>query len=80
MNEELPVKRTEKRKLQKFAKFISYLSIIIAIGCGIYLVTIDAEDVVIRASFGATCFFFFMVGLVLHTIGTSDLPDLTIKK
>lgn len=80
MSEELPVRRTKKRKLQKVAKFISYLSIITGIGCGAYLMTIDAEEVVMRASFGATSFFFFMVGLVLHTIGSSDLPDLTIKK
>lgn len=80
MTDELPVKRTKKRKLQKIAKAISYLSIVIAIGCGIFLVTIDDEETVMRASIGATSFFFFMVGLVLHTIGSSDLPDLTIKK
>ncbi|MEW6990035.1 hypothetical protein AADZ91_05030 [Colwelliaceae bacterium 6441] len=80
MTNELKVVRTEKRKLQKIAKFISYLSIIVAIGCGIFLVTIDAEEKVMRASIGATSFFFFMVGIVLHTIGSSDLPNLTIKK
>lgn len=80
MTEEFAVKRTEKRKLQKISKFISYISIITAIGCAIFLVTIDSEETVMRASIGATSFFFFMVGLVLHTIASSDLPDLTIKK
>lgn len=80
MTDELPVIRTKKRKLQKIAKVISYLSIITAIGCAIFLTIIETEEVVMRASFGATSFFFFMVGLVLHTIGSSDLPDLTIKK
>lgn len=80
MNDELPVKRTKKRKLQKIATVISYFSILTAIACAVFLMMIDTEEKVMRASLGATSFFFFMVGLVLHTIGSSDLPDLTIKK
>ncbi|GAA6203492.1 hypothetical protein [Thalassotalea sp. SU-HH00458] len=80
MNDQLPVKRTKKRKLQKVATFISYVAILIAIACAAFLLMVDAEEKVMRASLGATSFFFFMVGLVLHTIGNSDLPDLTIKK
>ncbi|WP_206485828.1 hypothetical protein [Thalassotalea sp. G2M2-11] len=79
MDSELPVKRTKKRKLQKIAKVISYLSTVSAIGCGIFLYTIaDGDDKVLKASMGATAFFFFTVGLVLHTIGSADLPDLKI--
>lgn len=80
MTEELPVQRTQKRTLQKIAKFISYFSVFTAIGCAIFLLTIDKEQIVMRASIGATSFFFFMVGLVLHTIGATDLPNLKVEQ
>ena len=80
MTNELPVKRTAKRKLQKIAKVISYISTVTAIACALYLVLmVDGDDMVLKSSIGASAFFFFMVGLVLHTIGSSDLPDLSVK-
>ncbi len=80
MTHDNKVVRTPKRKLQKISKVISYLSIVIAVISGGYLVTIlDTEDMVMKSSVGAVCFFFFMVGLVLHTIATTDLPNLKIE-
>jgi len=81
LTDELPVKRTPKRKLQKLSLVISRLSTFVAIVFGIYLFTIiESENMVIKASIGATTFFFFMVGLVLNTIATSDLPNLKVDK
>ena len=70
----------KKHFLQKVAKVIGILCTIIAIGCGIYLVTLlDSEDKVLKGSIGATTFFFFMVGLVLNTISSTNLPNLKVN-
>ena len=73
----------EKKKhfLQKIARVVSYLSSVTAVGLMIYLVTIyDTEEIVLKSSIGAAAFFFFMVGLVLHIISDTNLPDLKIKR
>jgi len=80
LTDKLPVVRTEKRFMQKIAKVISYVSTLTAIICGILLFTVvDGDDMVMKSSVGAAAFFFFTVGLVLHTIGSSDLPNLKIE-
>lgn len=80
MTTENNVVRTPKRKLQKISGVISYISFFIAIISGGYLMTIiDTADMVMKSSVGAICFFFFMVALVLHTIATTDLPNLKIE-
>jgi len=66
--------------MQKIAKVISYICTITAIACGIMLFTVvDPDDMVMKSSIGAAAFFFFTAGLVLHTIGSSDLPNLKIE-
>ncbi len=81
MDTELKVQKTEKRFLQKIAKVIAVISTITAIACGIYLATIiDSDDKVLKASMGAVTFFFFMVGLVLNVLASSDLPNLKIEQ
>ncbi|MGB1198334.1 MAG: hypothetical protein ACPG46_04750 [Thalassotalea sp.] len=70
----------KKHFLQKVAKVVGILCTVIAFGCGIYLLTlIDSENKVLKGSIGATTFFFFMVGLVLNTISSTNLPDLSVN-
>jgi len=76
----MKVQKTQKRLLQKISKVTGILSTLTAIICAIYLFTIrDSGDDVIKASMGATAFFFFMVGLVLNTMADTDIPNLKIE-
>ena len=73
--------RENKHILQRIAKVVGIISIIIAFICAGYLLTLtDSEDKVMKAFYGSISFFCFMMGLVLHTIGSANLPDLTVPK
>ncbi|GAA5137279.1 hypothetical protein [Thalassotalea piscium] len=69
----------KKHFLQRIARVIGIGCTVIAIGCGIYLLTIlDSENKVLKGSVGATTFFFFTVGIVLNTISSTNLPNLKV--
>jgi len=73
--------RKNKHILQRCAKVIGVISIVIALMCAGYLLTLtDTEDKVMKAFYGSISFFCFMMGLVLHNIGSANLPDLTVPK
>lgn len=73
--------RKNKHILQRFAKVVGVISIIVAFICAGYLLTLtDSEDKVMKAFFGSISFFCFMMGLVLQSIGSANLPDLTVPK
>jgi hypothetical protein len=76
----MKVIHTEKRFLQKIAKVISIICMLTAACCLIFMLINKGELTdVIEASFGALTFFFFMVGIVLHAIGTTDIPNLKVE-
>lgn len=69
----------KKHFLQKVAQVIGIICIIVSLGCGIYLLTLlGNENKILKGSIGATTFFFFTVGIVLHTISGANLPKLKI--
>ena len=73
--------RENKHILQRIAKVVGIISIVIAFICAGYLLTLtDSEDKVIKAFYGSISFFCFMMGLVLQSIGSANLPDLTVPK
>ena len=73
--------QSEKRLLQKISSVSGVISFIAAIVAAIIIVIAGSEaSDVFRASLGATTFFFFMVGIVLTTMGNTNLPNLTIDK
>ena len=81
MSEGKLTQRKQKHILQRFAKVIGVISIIIALICAGYLLTLtDSEDKVMKAFYGSISFFCFMMGLVLQSIGSANLPDLTVPK
>lgn len=70
----------KKSFLQKISKISGIISFVIAI-VGMLFILVIGSDLgdVYKASAGATTFFFFMVGLVLTTMGNTNLPDLKIS-
>jgi len=73
--------RKNKHVLQRMAKIVGITSIVVALICAGYLLTLtDTEDQVMKAFYGSISFFCFMMGLVLQSIGDADLPDLTVPK
>ena len=68
----------KKRFLQKVSAVCAKVSFVVAAITGVWLFTYasDASEVY-RSSLGAGTFFFFMVGIVLHAIGSANLPNLT---
>ena len=73
--------RKNKHVLQRMAKIVGITSIVVALICAGYLLTLtDTEDKVMKAFYGSISFFCFMMGLVLQSIGDADLPDLTVPK
>ncbi|WP_440875152.1 hypothetical protein [Thalassotalea sp. PLHSN55] len=71
----------KKRFLQKVSSVCAKISFATAFVIGILLFTLSADaSEVYRSSLGAGTFFFFMVGIVLHAIGSADLPNLTPGK
>lgn len=70
-----------KRFLQKISSCCAIACFITAAITAVLLAINSAEaSEVYKASLGAITFFFFMVGIVLHAIGATDIPDLKIKK
>ena len=73
--------QNEKRLLQKISSVSGVICFIAAVVAAIIIVIAGSEaSEVFRASLGATTFFFFMVGIVLTTMGNTNLPNLTIDK
>lgn len=71
--------RKNKHILQRFSKVVGVISLIAAFITAGYLLSImDGDDKVLQSFFGAISFFCFMMGLVLYTIGSTNLPDLTV--
>lgn len=71
--------RKGKHGLQLFAKIIGMLSMIIALGTGGYLlIFVENPDKIQQSFLGAITFFCFIMGLVLHYISTTNLPDLSV--
>ncbi len=70
--------QAKKGVLQKIAKVVGIVCFIVAIIFGGVLTFSDNNDEVFRATMGATTFFFFMVSLVLSTIGNTNLPNLKV--
>ncbi len=69
-----------KRFLQKVSSFCAITFFVIAAISAVFLVmNSDGASDVYKASVGAATFFFFMVGIVLHAIGATDIPDLKIR-
>jgi hypothetical protein len=79
-SEDIPSELTQAKKgvLQKTAKVVGIVCFIVAIVCGGILTFSDNNGEVFRATMGATTFFFFMVSLVLSTIGNTNLPNLKV--
>ncbi len=77
----LPVKHPGKRLWQKIMTFIAYFSFFMAV-VGIVVTLLYGNDVSapIKAALGATTFIFFAIGVVLKTMGSTSIPDLTIEK
>lgn len=70
----------KKSLLQKISKVTGIISFVIAIVGMLFLIFIGSDlGDVYKASAGATTFFFFMVGLVLTTMGNTNLPDLKVS-
>lgn len=81
MSSEQLTQRKNKHILQRFAKVVGVISIIAAFICaGILLSLSDSDDKVMKAFYGSISFFCFMMGLVLQSIGSANLPDLTVPK
>ena len=81
MSAEQLTQRKNKHILQRLAKIVGIISIIVALICAGYLLTLtDSEDKVMKAFYGSISFFCFMMGLVLQSIGSANLPDLTVPK
>ena len=73
--------RKSKHILQRVAKIVGIISMIVAfITAGYLLMISDSEDKVIKSFFGSISFFCFTMGLVLQSIGSANLPDLTVPK
>ena len=71
--------RKGKHGLQLFAKVIGMLSMFIALFTGVYLlIFVENPDKIQQSFLGAITFFCFILGLVLHYISTTNLPDLSV--
>jgi hypothetical protein len=77
----LPVTHPGKRFWQKIMTFIANFSFAMtAVGVVVTLIYGDDVSAPIKAALGATTFIFFAIGIVLHTMGSTSIPDLTIAK
>jgi len=77
----LPVRHPGKRLWQKIMTFIANFSFVMAV-VGVVVTLIYGDDVSapIKAALGATTFICFAIGVVLKTMGSTSIPDLTINK
>ncbi len=79
MKSESLTHRKNKHVLQRIAKVVGVISLIAAFITGGYLLTLtDSEDKVLKAFFGSISFFCFMMGLVLNSVGSANLPNLSV--
>jgi DMSO/TMAO reductase YedYZ heme-binding membrane subunit len=78
LNEQQKVLTTKKYLLQKIAKILSIICIIVAVCTGIYLFTLPNEGV-LKSTLGVVAFFFSTMGAVFYAIASANLPDLSIK-
>lgn len=77
----MEVTQNKKHFLQKVCTVIAYLCFVSAVMCmGVVLFYGDDLDKVYKASFAASTFFFFSVGVVLQVIGSTNLPKLSGHK
>lgn len=77
----LDVKHPGKRVWQKITTGIAYTSFVLAaIGVVVTLIYGDDVSAPIKAALGATTFICFAIGIVLNTMGSTSIPDLTIIK
>ena len=78
----LEASAVKRRNLgQKISFVIAILSYITGVGCALYAI-IQGEEALgksVYASFLASVVFFGGVGIVLHVIGTADLPSLKVE-
>jgi hypothetical protein len=71
----------QRSKIQKMLMGIAVISYIVAIGCGVAAAyTSDGSANPVVASLMASVVFFVGVGIVLHVIGSTDLPSLKIGR
>jgi len=69
-----------RRPFQKVLFVIAIISYLAAVSCGAAAAWLGMDyGQPILASLMASVVFFLGVGIVLHVIGTVDLPDLKIK-
>jgi|GEM_PF-1267865 len=75
----LPVKHPGKRLWQKVMTFIANFSFVMA-AVGVVMTLIYGNEVSapLKAALGATTFIFFAIGIVVNTMGSTSIPDLTI--
>lgn len=77
----LPVKHPGKRFWQKVMTVIANFSFVMsAVGVVVTLIYGNEVSAPIKAALGATTFIFFAIGIVLKTMGSTSIPDLTIEK
>jgi len=75
----LPVKHPGKRLWQKVMTFSANFSFVMAaVGVVVTLIYGDEVSAPLKAALGATTFIFFAIGIVLKTMGSTSIPDLTI--
>lgn len=71
----------QRSRIQKGLMVVAAMSYLAAIGCGIGAFLLDAKlSSPVIASMMASVVFFACVGLVLQVIGSTDLPDLKVKR
>lgn len=76
MNETLTSK---KYLLQKIAKVISIMSLLAAVGTGLYILFLTPEQQELTLTLGVVAFFFASMAVVLYAIAAANLPDLSLK-
>lgn len=77
----LPVRHPGKRLWQKIMTFIANFSFVMAfVGVVVTLIYGDDVSAPLKAALGATTFICFAIGVVLKTMGSTSIPDLTIEK
>ncbi|MBL4911161.1 MAG: hypothetical protein JKX78_14245 [Alteromonadaceae bacterium] len=70
---------TKKYLLQKIAKVISIISLLTAVGTGLYTFFLTSEQQGLTLTLGVIAFFFASMAVVLYTISAVNLPDLSLK-
>jgi len=69
----------KKYLLQKIAKVMSIISLLIAISIGFYLLVMG-HNKDLQLTLGVVAFFFSSMAVVLYAIAVTNLPDLSLKQ